>query len=103
MNDVTALRSTLFDLLNEVKNPDSKIDLDRAKTACLVVDKLIDTAKVEIEFARVNGSVDSQFFHKPTMNGQQQLENKSTNNAATRDTPTGTVTIDGNVTRHISK
>lgn len=118
MSDVTDLRSTLFELLNEVKKPDSKMDLDRAKTVCLVADKIIDTAKTEIEFARVNGSVNSQFFNKPQLPapaGQQAIENKSEeivpgetqqppgNKNSTKTLPNGNkVTTIGAVTTHKS-
>lgn len=97
-NDIEKLRTVLFDTLNELRDKENPMDIDRAKAVCQVSDVIIDTAKTEVEFARVNGSVNSQFFHKPqlpaigdqTANGTRTLENGNK------------VTVDGAVTTHKS-
>jgi hypothetical protein len=51
MNNINGLRDRLFDLLDGVKS--GSVDLDTAKTAVQVADRIIDTARVENEFLRV--------------------------------------------------
>jgi len=80
-NDVTALRAHLFNTLQALQDKDNPMDTDRARAICQVGDVIIGTAKVEIDFAKVNGSVDSQFFEKP-------------------DASKPNVTVVGNVTTH---
>lgn len=103
-NDIQALRSHLFNTLTALQDKDNPMDIDRARAICQVGDVIVDTAKAEIDFARVNGSIDTQFFHKPTAPANllppaatQAIENKNT------ETKRGTVTVEGNVTTHRAK
>lgn len=86
MNDITELRSHLFDTLKGLKN--GTIDIDKAKAISLVADTIIDTAKVEVDFIRVSGENGTQFIaaqsEKPKIS----------------PTPTGEVVRSGNVTTH---
>lgn len=103
-NDIQALRSHLFNTLTALQDKENPMDIDRARAICQVGDVIVDTAKAEIDFARINGSVDTQFFHKPTVPASlpppataQVIEHKTT------ETKRGTVTVEGNVTTHIAE
>lgn len=111
MNDIAALRNHLFETLTALKDPVNPMDIDRAKAVCEVGTVIIDSAKAEIDFARVNGSVDTEFFHKP--NGVPQIarrppddfEDKPANGKELNYDANkhGLVTVVGNVTTHKMK
>lgn len=103
-NDIQALRSHLFNTLTALQDKENPMDIDRARAICQVGDVIVDTAKAEIDFARVNGSIDTQFFHKPSAptsmpapSATQAIENKTTGNNR------ATITVEGNVTTHRAK
>lgn len=73
MNDIQKLREHLFATLEGLKDKENPMDLDRAKTVCQVSQTIINTAIAEVEFAKVNGSVDSSFFHKPGLPNNNQM------------------------------
>jgi len=100
MNDIQALRSHLFNTLTALQDKDDPMDIERAKAVCQVGTVIIDSAKAEIDFARVNGSVDTQFFQK--LSHVPQLENQVTQSDQNRQhsTKNGNVTVEGNVTTH---
>lgn len=105
MNDISELRTHLFDTLKALRDPEKPMDIDRAKAVCEVSDQIISSAKVEVDFARVNGSVDSKFFHKPEL-GALRLPSKPESGLGLEDekpeaeatgshkTETGTVAVD---------
>lgn len=66
MNDISALRSHLFNTLQALQDKNNPMDVERAKAVCEVGQVIINSAKAEIDFARVNGSVDTVFFTKVT-------------------------------------
>jgi len=103
-NDIQALRSHLFNTLTALQDKDNPMDIDRARAICQVGDVIVDTAKAEIDFARVNGSIDTQFFHKPSAPtnlpapaATHAIEHKTTENNR------ATITVEGNVTTHRAK
>lgn len=59
-NNLSALRASLFETLRGVR--DGSIDLDRARTVNDVARTLIDSAKVEVDFLRHVGDVESDFL-----------------------------------------
>ena len=60
-NDISALRSTLFSVLEGLKDGTCKID--QAKAINDLAQTLINTAKVEVDFMRASGKViDSGFL-----------------------------------------
>ncbi len=101
-NDITGLQSILFETLRGLQDKDNPMDLDRATTIGEVSTVLINSARAEIDFAKVNGSVDSQFFHKPGHIPVGQLEQQSNNVHKLPDhsSKPGAVTVEGNVTTH---
>jgi len=76
MNDIQALRTHLFSTLTALQDKENPMEIDRAKAVCEVSQVIINSAKAEIDFAKVNGSVDTQFFHKPA--GTPQLTKSNT-------------------------
>jgi hypothetical protein len=62
-NTLTDLHNHLFETLEALKDPESPMDVDRAKAVCLVADTLMESAKVELKFMEVMGKDEpSQFF-----------------------------------------
>jgi len=105
-NDISALRSHLFETLAALRDKTDPMDIDRAKAVCLVSEQIIGSAKTEIDFARVNGSVDSNFFTKPGL--VPQIQNKpdvagNTDEDESWDNKNGHVTVANGVTTHKMK
>lgn len=61
-NDVTQLREMLFDTINQLKDPSKPMDLDRAKTIADVAQVIINSAKVEVDHAKITGGIPSTGF-----------------------------------------
>lgn len=68
-NKMEDLRDHLFEALERIKDEDLKPEelekeIKKAKVICEVSEKIIDTAKVEIDFIKVIGAdgTDSQLF-----------------------------------------
>jgi hypothetical protein len=108
---IDQLKKMLFKTLEALQNKDNPMDIDRAKAINETSQVLINAAKAEIEFAKVNGSVDSVFFYKKaletTPNEDEDpgnlLPKSSVSNLIKKEVKTGTLEIEGNVTRHIAK
>lgn len=67
-NTIESLRSALFETLQAVKS--GSMDIDRAQAICEISQTIINTAKVEIDYAHKTGAnVASQFIEAP----RQQL------------------------------
>jgi hypothetical protein len=62
---ITDLRGHLFDTLRSLRDPAKPMDLDRAKAVADVARTIIDTAKVEVSFLKVTGSIDGTGFIPP--------------------------------------
>lgn len=61
-NDVNTLRALLFDTINQLKDPDKPMEIDRAKTIADVAQVIINSAKVEVDHARITGGIPSTVF-----------------------------------------
>lgn len=57
--NINDLRTTLFDTLQGIK--DGSIDLEKARAINEVSKTIIDTAKVEVDYLKVNGGGESAF------------------------------------------
>lgn len=91
-NDINALRSTLFETLQELK--EGKMDLDRAKVINDTAQTIINTAKAEVDYMRVTGASSGTEFipvaaRAPALPPGNQMP-----------TATGTKVVNGNVTTH---
>ena len=60
MSNIDTLRNVLFSTLEELKS--GKINVEKAKAISDVSQTIINTAKVEVDFARANGGASSNFF-----------------------------------------
>jgi hypothetical protein len=61
-NNIEDLRTILFDTLRGVKN--GTIDTEKAKTISEISQVIVNTAKVEVDHAKVTGSKGSGFLEK---------------------------------------
>lgn len=53
--NVSDLRAVLFDTLAELRDPDKPMEIDRAKAVVEVAQAIINSAKVEVDFAKATG------------------------------------------------
>lgn len=65
MSTINEMRDVLMHTLNDLRNPDKPIDIDRAKAIAQVASVMVESAKVEVDFMRVTGGTTSAFL-KPT-------------------------------------
>lgn len=65
-NSIDTLRDHLFAAPASLGDKESPMDIDRAKAICDVGQVIINSAKVEVEYARVTGKAGSAFLEKPT-------------------------------------
>lgn len=62
MSTMAELRAALMGTLDDLRNRDTPMDVDRAKAVAQVAGVLVDTAKVEIDYLRVTGGNKSEFI-----------------------------------------
>jgi hypothetical protein len=61
-NKIDDLCNHLFETLEALKDPETPMDLDRARTVATVAKVIVDSAKVEVDFLKVTGAVRSTNF-----------------------------------------
>lgn len=61
-NDIDALRAHLFDTLRGLK--DGSVPIEKAKAMSDVAQTIINTAKVEVDYAKATGTKGSTFLEK---------------------------------------
>ena len=66
-NTITDLRGHLFDTLKALKDPTNPMEIDRAKAIADVAGKIIDSARVEVQFAKVTGNDQGSGFLLPQL------------------------------------
>jgi hypothetical protein len=59
---MTDLRNHLFETLEALKDKDEPMEIDRAKAISEVAGKLIESAKVEVDFIKVTGNRETSRF-----------------------------------------
>jgi hypothetical protein len=65
-NKMSDLRDHLFETLEALKDPDTPMDLARAKTISDVAQTIINSAKVEVDLVKaIGGDNPSEFFGRP--------------------------------------
>lgn len=62
---IADLRSVLFDTLADLRNKESPMDIDRARAISEVAGRVIESAKVEVEFCKVTGDGGTGFIEAP--------------------------------------
>jgi len=81
-NKMKDLRNHLFETLEQLKDPDKPMDIDRARAICSVAGKLIDSAKVEVKFMEVTGAQLESDFLDPSVARPQLGDGGKTNGRA---------------------
>lgn len=66
MSDINKLYSVLFDTLQDLRDPDKKIDTARVKLINETAKNIVDAAKTEVDCMRVTGTRGSGFMPAPT-------------------------------------
>lgn len=61
-NKIEDLRNHLFATLEALQDDEKPMDIDRAKAVAIVADKLIQSAKVEVDFINATGASGSGFI-----------------------------------------
>ncbi len=61
-NDIVELRSILFDTIRQLKDKSDPLDLDRAKAINETAQVIINSAKVEVDYAKATGHTSSGFL-----------------------------------------
>lgn len=71
MSDINKLYSVLFDTLQDLRDPEKKIDTTRVKLINETAKNIVDAAKTEVDCMRVTGTRGSGFM--PTRAGAPAL------------------------------
>lgn len=90
MKDVTALRATLFDTIDGIKN--KSISLDQAKVINDLSQTIINSAKVEVEHLRTVKATHGSGFIPALVDKQEGSDDPVVNGFGTYETTNGTVT-----------
>lgn len=61
-NDISALREHLFETMKSLRAPDNPMEIERAMAVSAVAKTIIETAKVEVDYLRVNNGGESTFM-----------------------------------------
>lgn len=73
-NDISELRSVLFDTLRDLRNKESSIDIERVGAINDIAQTIIQSAKVEVDHMRVTGATNgSGFLPAPTTAGKPAM------------------------------
>lgn len=62
MKTAADLRETLFATLDALRDKTNPMDIDRAKAISDVAQTIINVAKVEVDYLKLNGGGDSEFI-----------------------------------------
>lgn len=61
-NKIGDLRDHLFETLEALKDSEKPMEIDRANAVANVARQIIDSAKVEVEYAKVTGAISTSGF-----------------------------------------
>ena len=64
MNTIETLRNHLFETLAALRDKEKPMDIERAKAISEVAQVIVNSAKVEVDHAKVTGSKGSGFLEK---------------------------------------
>jgi hypothetical protein len=62
MNDINTLRDMLFETMDGLRDPEKPLEIERAKAINDTAQVIINTAKVEIDYARTTGQIIASGF-----------------------------------------
>lgn len=105
-NDITTLRSILFESLRDIKKASSKDELEialaKAKAISDTSQTLINSVKIEVDYIRATSShVATGFIGAPM--ASPTLPKPPAKAVDKREIKTGVVETQGNVTRHVMR
>lgn len=63
-NNIEDLREHLFETLKALRDPAKPMEIERAKAVSEVAQTIINSAKVEVEYAKATGVKGSEFLEK---------------------------------------
>lgn len=73
-NTMTDLRNHLFEVMEQLKDEEKPMDIERAKAVIGVAQVLVDTAKVEVQFLNAIDSSDAtEFFDMQRIEKRRSL------------------------------
>jgi hypothetical protein len=58
-NKMADLRNHLFEAIEQLKDPETPMEIDRAKAICAVAQTIINSAKVEVDYLKMGGQAKS--------------------------------------------
>lgn len=61
-NKITDLRNHLFEAIENLLDPDSSMDVEKAQTIAQLGQVIVNSAKVELQFSKMVGSTSSDFI-----------------------------------------
>lgn len=61
-NNIMELRDILFDTIRQLKDKDAPLDIERAKAINETAQVIINTAKVEVDYAKATGNSNQSHF-----------------------------------------
>lgn len=62
MNNVNDLRDILFQTLKDLRREENPMDIERAEAVSKVAQTIINSAKIEIDHARITGAPNASSF-----------------------------------------
>lgn len=65
MKNIDDLREVLFATLEDLRDKEKPMDIERAKAVSEIGQVIINSAKVEVDHMKVSGSAGSGFMDKP--------------------------------------
>lgn len=77
MNDINELRKHLFETLQQIRDKENPLDIERAKAVSDVAQTIINSAKVEIDHMKMTGAASASNFI-PTNENRPTLPNGNT-------------------------
>lgn len=75
-NKIEDLRDHLFATLEDLRDPEKPMDLDRARAIANVAQTVINSAKAENDFLRITGAAQGSGFIPDAPRGPKPLEHK---------------------------
>ena len=103
VNDITELRTTLFDTLRALGDKDKPMDIDRAKAINEVAQTIINSAKVEVDALKIIGGTGSGFIPAASPEPRPALQNLRDKGILPEPQRPGISHPAPGVTRHIMK
>lgn len=104
---ISDLRDHLFATLQDLRDKDKPLDIERAKAVAEVAQTIINSAKVEVDHMRVSGHADRTGFIAPPDGSPLPAPEHKPGLTVVRDDEKGKTTVENRngmtITRHVAK